>query len=173
MSNRTLYLAGPMTGYIDSNFPLFLQVGEKLRHLGFNVISPAELDLEAGLDPRGLSLRELEELFTPQKMREVIRRDIDAILQLRPENGDFIATLPYWEASRGVGAEVYMGRWAGLGIYNVGLSPATDLVLMKIDLAPVDWIPSTVQDLWPDSPFASMKRQGGCGCSSTGGTCGR
>ena len=38
-----LYLAGPMTGYPDSNFPAFKAAADRLRGLGFEVVSPAEL----------------------------------------------------------------------------------------------------------------------------------
>lgn len=37
-----LYLAGPMNGYPEKNFPAFIEAAAKLREAGFEVVSPAE-----------------------------------------------------------------------------------------------------------------------------------
>lgn len=37
-----LYLAGPMNGYPEKNFPAFHDAAAKLREVGYEVISPAE-----------------------------------------------------------------------------------------------------------------------------------
>ena len=148
MSTRRCYLAGPMRGLIENNFPKFLSVAERLRQFGFEVLSPAEMDIEAGLDPRGKSLAELEAEFTPQILREVIRRDLDAIQTLRPENKDFLVLLPGWENSRGAGAEAYLARLLGLSIWSLDfsqgcgtLSCGCDVVpaIAEIELRPVGW----------------------------------
>lgn len=41
---KKLYLAGPMTGYPEFNFPAFHAEAKRLRGLGFEVINPAELN---------------------------------------------------------------------------------------------------------------------------------
>lgn len=41
---ETLYVAGPMTGYPQFNFPAFDIVAADLRKRGFKIVSPAELD---------------------------------------------------------------------------------------------------------------------------------
>lgn len=38
------YLGGPMTGIPQFNFPRFIEVAERLRGEGYNIVSPAELD---------------------------------------------------------------------------------------------------------------------------------
>jgi len=120
---KTLYLAGPMTGYQDYNFPLFFSTAERLRRAGYQVISPAEMDVAAGIEYK-TKPGEPGKLLTPTEIRVLIQRDITAILSLRAENGDFIACLPGWERSRGVGAEVYTGRWAGLKLKQIRFDSA-------------------------------------------------
>lgn len=39
---RKLYVAGPMSGYKDNNYPLFARVSADLRRLGYEVVNPAE-----------------------------------------------------------------------------------------------------------------------------------
>lgn len=42
---RRLYLAGPMSGVEELNYPAFNRVAAVLRHSGFVVLNPAETDL--------------------------------------------------------------------------------------------------------------------------------
>lgn len=39
---RRIYVAGPMTGYVDYNYPAFNTAAVALRHLGYHVENPAE-----------------------------------------------------------------------------------------------------------------------------------
>ena len=43
MQKQTLYVSGPMSGKKYLNFPLFFEISDKLRKMGYNVINPAEL----------------------------------------------------------------------------------------------------------------------------------
>lgn len=109
--SRSCYIAGPMRGIPEFNFPAFHAAAAHLRAEGWTVISPAEMDEEAG-----------DHVFTFQQNREFVRRDVEALLILRPENRDAIFFLPGYERSKGATAELHLGRWLGLELveYTTG-----------------------------------------------------
>jgi hypothetical protein len=107
----TVYLAGPMRGYPEFNFPAFHKAAADLRRMGFTVISPAEMDLAAGIDPKTVTV-------TQEMLRDFAARDLTAVINLRPECGDGVAVLAGWKQSRGAQAEVMTARWMGLMLYN-------------------------------------------------------
>jgi hypothetical protein len=90
------------------NFPAFDKAAKIGRALGWEVISPAELDRAIGFDEH--TTTEL----TPQFVRECAARDTQAILSLKAENGDAIALLPRWYKSDGTKAELALATWLGL-----------------------------------------------------------
>jgi len=49
-----LYLAGPMRGREEFNFPAFKRAANELRAVGYCVMCPAEVDEFFGFDPRGM-----------------------------------------------------------------------------------------------------------------------
>ncbi len=111
----TCYEIGPMTGYENFNFAAFDEGRDVLTELGWDVISPADLDREAGIDPLKISDTEAYIAnFTIDDLKKIIRRDVKAILSLNPEKGDALALLPGWEKSTGSMGEVMLGRWLGL-----------------------------------------------------------
>ncbi len=106
-SRPCVYIAGPMRGIEDFNFPLFDEAAEYCAALfKWNVVSPAQLDRAAGIDP-------LTYEDTPKNMRTVVKRDINAILQLRPDK-DGMVLLPGWTLSTGARAEVALALWLGI-----------------------------------------------------------
>ena len=52
MSKKIVYIAGKMRGITYYNFPEFDAARDRLTALGFEVLSPADMDRKAGLDPR-------------------------------------------------------------------------------------------------------------------------
>lgn len=115
-SNKKVYVAGPMRGYEFCNFPAFDAARDYLDQEGWDVISPADIDREWGLDaivdPEGCSA--IMDAWTPEELRAVIKRDAMELLSLRKERGDAIALLPNWESSTGAVAEFFLARWCGL-----------------------------------------------------------
>lgn len=92
-----LYVAGPMTGLPDFNYPAFFQAAEHLRAAGYAVECPAENDLPPG--------REWH-----QYLRHAIKRMLDC---------DAVATLPAVEASKGARLEIYIAQKLGMQVRPV------------------------------------------------------
>lgn len=104
-----VYIAGPMRGYEEYNFPMFDYakiLGEKL---GYEVISPADMDRDLGFDPATNG-------WTKGDLRAAVRRDLDVLQSLSPDRGDFVVVLPGHEHSAGASAELRVARWLGLSV---------------------------------------------------------
>jgi hypothetical protein len=104
-----IYIAGPMSGVENFNFPLFFETEEKLKELGYEVINPAHNDgetLEEALAMAG----------TPDKPNNpwsyYMRRDLPNVL-----NVDALCVLPNWRRSKGALLEVHIAKALGLPIY--------------------------------------------------------
>ncbi len=103
-----VYLAGPMRGYPECNFPAFHEGTAVLRRQGHDVASPAEEDLKIGLDVTGFLTCSNEELSAIAfDLDETIRRDVHFVLW-----AEAIILLPGWEKSTGVAGELNLARWA-------------------------------------------------------------
>ena len=93
----TVYLAGPMTGYPDFNFPAFNVAAARWREKHAKVINPAELD--------GGKTGEPWEYY--------LRRDIPHLL-----SADAVAVLPGWRQSRGARLEVVIAEAMGMPLFD-------------------------------------------------------
>jgi hypothetical protein len=112
-AKQVAYLAGPMRGIPEYNFPAFYAAAAALRQHGLDVWSPAENDVnQDGFDPAK---------DTAQPMRHYMRRDLPAVL-----DADMVCVLPGWEKSQGAQLEVHVARACGIPVYNAhDLSPAS------------------------------------------------
>jgi nucleoside 2-deoxyribosyltransferase len=97
-----IYLAGPMRGYDELNFPAFDSAAAELRAEGHEVFSPADNDRTKGYDIYG----------GPEVMRNCIMDDLTYIAR----EAEAVALLPGWEASKGVAAEVALADFLDLDI---------------------------------------------------------
>jgi hypothetical protein len=91
------YIAGPMTGLPDSNYPAFDTAAVKLRALGFDVENPAENPAP----PCG-SWRAYMQMAVGQLAR-----------------CDAVALLPGWEASKGARVEFDLARGLGIEVMRI------------------------------------------------------
>ncbi len=98
---RSIYVAGPMRGLPEHNFPAFYAAADRFRRAGWVVRNPAEIGLEAfGNDPAAGG---------PAYMRADLRAICDV---------DAMALLPGWERSTGARCEVVVGITLGLTFYD-------------------------------------------------------
>lgn len=91
-----IYLAGPMTGIPDLNFPEFNRVTAALRAAGHTVINPVEINN----DPNA-------------KWEDCMRADIRELVTC-----DAIALLPGWQASRGAKLEFKIATALAMPAFN-------------------------------------------------------
>lgn len=109
------YLAGPMRGYPQFNFPLFDAAAALLRGDGHEVISPAEHDRESGFD----EVHDDESTFD---LRAAILWDLKVITE-----SEVVWLLPGWQRSAGCRVEVALADLLGI--------PTLDLSSLKLS----DW----------------------------------
>jgi hypothetical protein len=124
-----VYLAGPMRGYPNFNFPMFEAVTDYLRRIEkFEVFSPAEKDLErhdAKIFQREDGNQEKLEAETDFSLRDALGSDLAWICK----EADGIVMLPGWEKSLGATAEratalaldlkvFYWNENGGLGVHE-------------------------------------------------------
>jgi hypothetical protein len=109
------YLAGPMRGYPDFNFPMFDRVTAHLRSIGDEVVSPAEHDRETYPDIEtweGYTLGNTS-LCPEFSLREALLWDLTQIMEC-----DGIVLLPGWEKSSGAAVEHALARALGLEVWE-------------------------------------------------------
>lgn len=99
-----LYLAGPMTGFEDFNFPAFNKMAAELRAQGYVVENPAEHGVVEGADWADYMAYDLTRLGLCGQ----------------------VAVLPGWENSKGARLEVHIARELGMPVVS-----AHDLVSME------------------------------------------
>ena len=120
----TFYIAGPMTGIEQLNFPAFDAVAKLAREQGFNVINPAELDREHDIDliadPECVDRAQKAD---PNWIQTIIQRDVEVIIGLNKDRGDGLILLPSWSKSTGARAEVAVALWLGL-TFHITNEPA-------------------------------------------------
>lgn len=103
-ANR-VYVAGPMTGIADFNYPAFSAVADQLRALGYEVENPADHGIVEGAQ------------WADYMAYDLTRLGLCGV----------IALLPGWEKSQGAKLEVLIAERLGITVVN-----AHDLVSMEV-----------------------------------------
>lgn len=92
------YIAGPMTGLPEFNFPAFNDAEADLQAMGFETRNPAR----HGAGEPG------------QEWADYMRRDIPDLLEC-----DAVALLPGWENSRGARLEVHIAKCLDIPVHDI------------------------------------------------------
>lgn len=90
-----LYIAGPMTGIADHNFPAFTEAASKYRRRGYDVVSPHELHPH-----------------TDKSWHWYLKRDLKAMLDC-----DAVVVLRGWHNSRGARLERATAEAVNMPVY--------------------------------------------------------
>ena len=114
-----IYVAGPMRGIAEFNFPAFNRATEMLRALGHEVFNPAEKDNERhGVDISKGNTAGCETLAAQQhgfNLREALAFDLEFICR----EADAVALLPGWQKSKGATAERATAEALGLVVVEL------------------------------------------------------
>ena len=95
---KRIYIAGPMTGLPEHNFPAFHTAADRLRQAGWDVVNPAE-NFGGRRDlPRA----------------SYIRADVALLIECHA-----MALLPGWAESRGAKLEYLLARELGIPVIDV------------------------------------------------------
>lgn len=97
MTPLKIYLAGPMTGLPEFNYPAFNAEATRLRAAGYQVENPAEVEAPAS-----------------GKWTDYMRLTITKMMRC-----DCVAKLPGWKRSRGARIEVWLGRLLGFKVIEI------------------------------------------------------
>ncbi len=92
---KRIYISGPMTGIPSLNFPAFKAEEQRLAALGYEVINPADLNLDSD----------------DKTWHECMRTDLKALLDC-----DTIALLDGWQHSSGTHLEMHLAHRVGMKI---------------------------------------------------------
>ena len=102
-----IYIAGPMTGMPEFNYPAFREAAQRLRNTGATVVNPVEIGEKYGT---------AEEINAdPSKLADLILEELDALGKC-----DAIYLLPGWQRSVGTKRELQLALLRKLEILVEG-----------------------------------------------------
>lgn len=126
---RSAYLAGPMRGIEDFNFPAFRRAAELLRHAGWEIYSPAERDEQDPAIPDNAELRAMAHDWSGTTGLDYFMMfDLAAVCAK-----DAIICLPGWENSQGARLETVTAVEVGHPVFEYSLDSEGDVELRSID----------------------------------------
>ena len=130
------YLAGPMTGIPQFNFPAFDSAARHLRLLGYQIVTPSELDSPAER-AAALASKDGIESDTEMTWGDFLARDV----KLLADECDAIIMLQGWRNSRGACLELFVAMAAdkpaflftGAGIAPLNVTEIVNAIDKRVD----------------------------------------
>jgi hypothetical protein len=106
-----IYIAGPMSGLKNWNFPAFFQAERLIKSLGHEVINPAHNNGET----LELALKDAGPVDRPNHSWEhYIRRDVPMVMSC-----DAVCVLPGWQESKGAQLEVHIANELSMPVFCI------------------------------------------------------
>lgn len=105
---KTFYIAGPMSGIPGFNIPAFDAAAARLRDMGFDIISPSELDHPAERD-KALASKTGDPAELTNSWGDCLSRDVKIVADVATD----IIFLDGWAGSRGARLEAFVGVLLG------------------------------------------------------------
>lgn len=112
---KKIYIAGPMQGYKDFNFPAFYEAAAVWRSRGWEVFSPAERDDE--VHGKDMAISAKGDIADANAKGFNLREALAADTQWIALHADAIFMLKGWERSTGAQAEWALARALSLEIF--------------------------------------------------------
>jgi hypothetical protein len=118
---RIVYVAGPMTGYENFNFPAFDEGRDYINQfasirndieLPLAAVSPADMDRAHGFDEAEASKHPQGAVVSPTFFFDCMRRDIELV-----SRSFAIILLKGWKASKGANIELFVARMCGVHVW--------------------------------------------------------
>lgn len=114
------YLAGPMSGIPKFNFPAFFEAAAALRRIGFDIVSPAELDCKEDGDA-AMQSKDGNPTDAKRSWGDFLARDVKLLADTGIKS---IVFLPNWQTSKGAKLEAFVGLLLGFDFWEY--VPGTD-----------------------------------------------
>lgn len=108
------YLAGPMRGYPEFNFPAFHAASAVLREKGWEVFSPAERDEDDEWLELQQSRENAEKGVSDVGLAYFMQYDLAAVC-----NSQAVFLLPGWRESQGARLEVHVALEVGVPVFEI------------------------------------------------------
>lgn len=144
---KKVYIAGPMSGLPQFNFPAFYAAAEALRAVGYEVVSPAELD---DADDAGAAMASKD--GSPESAKRTWGDFLARDVKLLADTGiTGIIFLPNWQKSKGAKLEAFVGVLAGLEFATLDAVVHDEVIVTH---RAAGWVLNQIADQYADEMAA-------------------
>lgn len=113
---KRVYIAGPMRGIPELNFPEFFRIAAEWEATGWEVVNPAQMDIEHGFIPTST-----QTVFANLSIEQAMDRDLPAVASCSA-----IALMTGWERSQGANLELAHALATNKAVYCANTQQLVD-----------------------------------------------